>query len=79
MNTVEEWVVTLGFNKDNPRNFPTPSNQQSQGQPTKVVPPKAKGAKSYLGGGPHPIKWNKVEKTNVGGVVGLIRKKIVPI
>jgi hypothetical protein len=29
MNMVEEWVVTLGFNKEKPRNFPTPSNQQS--------------------------------------------------
>jgi hypothetical protein len=29
MNMVEEWVVTLRFNKENPKNFPTPSGQQS--------------------------------------------------
>jgi hypothetical protein len=29
MNMVEERVVTLGFNKENPRNFPTPLGQQS--------------------------------------------------
>jgi len=27
---------------------------------------------------PHPIQWNKVEKTNVGSVVGLTRR-MVPI
>jgi hypothetical protein len=31
-------MITLGFNKKNPRNFSTPFNQQSQGQPTKVGP-----------------------------------------
>jgi hypothetical protein len=45
MNMVEEWVVTLGFNKENLKKFPTPSSQQSWIQPTKVVPPRAKGAK----------------------------------
>ncbi len=44
MNMVEEWVVTLGFNKENPRNSPAPLGHQSWGQPTKVGPPKAKGA-----------------------------------
>jgi len=29
MNMVEEWVVTLVFNKENPKNFPTPLGQQS--------------------------------------------------
>jgi hypothetical protein len=29
MNMVEEWVVTLGFNKENLKKFPTPSSQQS--------------------------------------------------
>jgi hypothetical protein len=28
---------------------------------------------------PHPILWNKVEKTNVGGVVDLIRRRTIPI
>jgi hypothetical protein len=28
---------------------------------------------------PHPIEWNNVDKTNVGGVVSLTRKKIVLI
>jgi len=51
MNMVEDWVVTLGFNKVNSRNYPTPLNQQSQGQPTKAIPPKAKGGKPNLGGG----------------------------
>jgi hypothetical protein len=51
MNMVEEWVVTLGFDKDNLRNSPTPSSQQSRGQPTEAIPPKAKGAKPNLGGG----------------------------
>ncbi len=41
---VEEQVtVTLGFNKENPRNSPTPSSEQSQGQPIKVGPLEAKG------------------------------------
>jgi hypothetical protein len=48
---VEEWVVTLGFNKDNPRNSLAPSGQQSWGEPTKAIPPKAKGAKLDSGGG----------------------------
>jgi hypothetical protein len=43
MNMVEEWVVIFGFNKKNPRNFLVPSSQQSRGQPTKAIPPKAKG------------------------------------
>jgi hypothetical protein len=43
-------VVTLGFNKENPRNYPAPLDQQSQNQPTKTTPPKAKGAKLDLGG-----------------------------
>jgi hypothetical protein len=29
MNMVKEQAVTLGFNKDNPRNSPTPLDQQS--------------------------------------------------
>ncbi len=48
---VEEWVVILGFNKDNPRNFLTPLGQQSRGEPTQAVPPKAKGAKLDSNGG----------------------------
>jgi hypothetical protein len=28
---------------------------------------------------PHPISWNKVEKTNVGGVVDFIRRRTIPI
>ncbi len=28
---------------------------------------------------PHPIQHNKMEKTNVGGVVGFTRRRIVPI
>jgi hypothetical protein len=28
---------------------------------------------------PHPIQQNKVDKTSVGGVVGVIRRKIIPI
>jgi hypothetical protein len=27
MNMVEKWVVSLGFNKENPRNSPTPLGQ----------------------------------------------------
>jgi hypothetical protein len=42
---VEKWVVTFGFNKENPRNFLAPSNQQSWNQPTKDAPPKTKGGK----------------------------------
>jgi hypothetical protein len=48
MNMVEEQVVTIGFNKENPKNSPTPSSQQSQSQPTKATPPKVKGAKPKL-------------------------------
>jgi hypothetical protein len=56
MNMVEEWVVTLGFNKENPKNSLTPCGQQSQSLLTKVEPPKSKGSKPNLGGGePHLI------------------------
>jgi hypothetical protein len=51
MNMVEKQMVTFGFNKENPRNFPTPSSQQFRNQPTKVAPPKAKGAKPNSSGG----------------------------
>ncbi len=51
MNMMEERMVTLGFNKENPRNFPAPSGQQPQSQPTKATLPKAKGAKPGSGGG----------------------------
>ncbi len=51
MNMVEEQVVTLGFNKKNPRNSPTPFSQQLHGQPTKATPPKAKGPKPNSSGG----------------------------
>jgi hypothetical protein len=51
MNIVEEWVVIFRFNKENPRNSPTPLGLQSQGQPTKVGPPKAKGTKLDFNGG----------------------------
>jgi hypothetical protein len=44
-------VVTLRFNKENPRNFLAPSSQQSQSQPTKVAAPKAKGTKPNSSGG----------------------------
>jgi hypothetical protein len=50
MNMVEEHMVTLGFNKDNPRNSPTPLGQQSWSQPTKDVPPKVKRVEPNLGG-----------------------------
>ncbi len=43
MNMVEEWVVTLGFNKKNPKKFLTPCGQQSQGLLTKVKPPHGQG------------------------------------
>jgi hypothetical protein len=65
MNMVEEQVVTIGFNKENPRNFPTPSSQQSQSQPTKATPPKVKGANQNYIVVLHFIQRNKVEKTNV--------------
>jgi len=51
MNMVKERMVTLGFNKENLRNSPTPSGQQSQRQPIKATPPKAKRAKLDSGGG----------------------------
>jgi len=51
MNMVEEWMVTLGFNKKNPWNSLTPSNQESQSQPTKATPHKAKKAKPDSSGG----------------------------
>jgi hypothetical protein len=47
---VQEWVVTLRFNKEK-MNFLAPSSQQSRNQPTKVAPPKAKGTKPNLDGG----------------------------
>jgi hypothetical protein len=44
MNMVEE-VVTFGFNKENPRNYPAQLGDQSRDKFNKVAPPKAKGAK----------------------------------
>jgi hypothetical protein len=49
MNMVEEWVVTLGFNKKNPGNFFRSTITRLVH--TKVPPPKAKGAKPNSGGG----------------------------
>ncbi len=37
MNIVKERVVTLGFNKENPRNASTPLIQQPCDQPNKIV------------------------------------------
>jgi hypothetical protein len=51
MNMVEEQMVTIGFNKENLRNSPTPFGQQSRSQPTKAAPPKAKAAKPNSNGG----------------------------
>ncbi len=81
MNMVEEQVmVTLGFNKENPRNSTAPFNQQSQGQPTKVEPPlRPRGSNQILMVVPHPIQWNKGEKTNVGGAVDFLRIKTILI
>jgi hypothetical protein len=45
MNMVEEWVVTSAFDKENPICFPIPLGQQLWIQPTKAIPPKAKGVK----------------------------------
>jgi hypothetical protein len=44
-------MVTLGFNKENPRNFLAQLGQESQSQLTKAAPPKAKGAKPNSSGG----------------------------
>jgi hypothetical protein len=55
MNIVEEWVVALGFNKENPKKFLTPCDQQSQGL-SRLNHPMATRSKLDLGGGePHPI------------------------
>jgi hypothetical protein len=78
MNMVEEWIITLEFNNENLKNASTSSVQQSCGQFNKVVPQKTKGAK---------LKQSSCtlyfveqgEKTIVGNVVGLIRKKIILI
>jgi hypothetical protein len=58
MNMVEERImVTLGFNKENPKNSLTPFCQQSQGQPTKVGPPfKPTGLNRIFVVVPHPIQ-----------------------
>jgi len=52
MNMVEEWVVTLGFNKENPKKLLTLCGQQSQGLLTKAKPPHGQGEqtrfRSYL-------------------------------
>jgi hypothetical protein len=61
-----------------PKEFLITINQQSRGEPTKAIPPKAKGLNQIQVVVSHPILRNKVEKTNVEGVVGLTWK-IVPI
>jgi hypothetical protein len=79
MNMVEEWVVTLGFNKENLRNFPTPLGEQLRSQPTKATPPKAKGAKFDSGGGStsYLIKQGGEDKCWRCG--GSHKKKQIPI
>jgi hypothetical protein len=50
MKMMEEWVVTFGFNKENPRNAFTLMVQQFHGQLNKATPQKTKGAKLEQGG-----------------------------
>jgi len=71
-------VVTLGFNKENPRNFPTPSNQRSQGQPTKAAPPKAKGAKLDSGSGSTYYSTEQGGENKCWRCDGLHKKKDCP-
>jgi hypothetical protein len=79
MNMVEEQVVTLSFSKENLRNFPTPLGQQSWGQPTKVVPPKAKGAKLDLSDGSTSSSMEQGGEDKCWRCGGLHKKKVVPI
>jgi hypothetical protein len=45
MNMVEKRVVTLGFNKENVKNSPTPLIQQPRGQSNKAMLQKGKETK----------------------------------
>ncbi len=47
---MEEWVVTFGFSKENPKNATTPLAQQFHGQLNKATPQKTKGDKLEQGG-----------------------------
>ncbi len=79
MNMVEERVVILGFNKENPRNFfstirSTITKSTHQGCTTK-----AKGVKPDFNGGSTSYLVEQGEKDKFGGVVDLTRRRIVPI
>jgi hypothetical protein len=78
MNMVEEWVVTLGFKQGNPKNSPTPSIQKSQGQPTKVGPPKAKEANLDSNGGSKFYSTKEGGKDKCWMCGGLHKKKDRP-
>jgi len=63
MNMGEEQMVTFGFNRESPKNSLAPSSQQSQNQPTKAAPLKAKGAKPNLGSSSTSYSTKKGGKT----------------
>jgi hypothetical protein len=78
MNMVKERMVTLGFNKENLRNPPTPSSQQSQRQPIKATPPKAKRAKLDLGGGSTSYSTKQSGEDKCSKCGGFHKKKDCP-
>ncbi len=71
-------MVTFGFNKENPRNYPTPSSHQSRGKSTNVAPPKAKGAKLNLSGGSTSYSIQQSGKNKCWKCGGPHKKKNCP-
>jgi hypothetical protein len=71
-------MVTLGFNKENLRNFLASSSQQKEGQTTKATPPKAKGAKPDSGGGSTSYLVEKARKDKCWRYGGPHKKKDYP-
>jgi hypothetical protein len=62
MNMVEECAVTFGFNKENPRSFPTSSINNQKANPMKPCFKKARGHPKMNQTIPYHILLSKEEK-----------------
>ncbi len=74
---VEEWVVTLGFNKENPRNSLTPLGHQSKVNQPRLDHPRPRGPIGFSWWFHILFNEAKGEKTNVGGVMDFVKKSVL--
>ncbi len=77
MNMVEEWMVTLGFNNENPKN--TSMYHRFNNLMASPISPCYKRSKgpSWNNMVSHRILLSKGERTSVGDVVGFIGKILI--